>query len=178
MLLARNGGRPVHRVQHAAEAEQVGCGDRRRSPLACSGDMYSGVPATTPVCVRLASSDGAGQAEVGDLDALDAVLQQDVGRLDVAVDQPLRVGRGQALGDLHADAQDLRRAPSGPLRSSCSCSDAAVDVLHDQVGQAVGLLDGVDGDDVVVADGGGGPGLAHEALAGGAAGRPAAGPAP
>ena len=26
------------------------------SPLACSGDMYIGVPAMTPLCVKLASS--------------------------------------------------------------------------------------------------------------------------
>ena len=38
-------------------------------------------------------------------------------------------------------------------------------------GSGAGVLDGVDGDDVVVADGGRGPGLAGEPLAGGGAGR-------
>ena len=47
-------------------------------------------------------------------DALDAIFQQNVGRLDVAMHQPLRVRRGQAGGDLHADPQDLRAAGSGP----------------------------------------------------------------
>ena len=40
----------------------------------------------------------------------------------------------------------------------------AGDVLHDQVGDRL-LLDGVDADDVLVADGGGGAGLAEEPLA-------------
>jgi hypothetical protein len=40
----------------------------------------------------------AGQAEVGDLDSLHAVFQQDVRRLDVAVDQPLLVRRRQPAG--------------------------------------------------------------------------------
>jgi hypothetical protein len=48
-----------------------------------------------------------GQAEVGNLDALDAVLEQDVGRLDVAVDQSLGVGGGEAGGGLHTDAENL-----------------------------------------------------------------------
>ena len=65
---------------------------------------------------------GAGQAEVGELDPLDAVLQQDVGRLDVAVDQALGVGGGQAGGGLHADPQDLLQA-SGPSRSIRSWSE-------------------------------------------------------
>ena len=69
--------------------------------------------------------------------------------------------------------------PMRRISSSCSGPSAVEpllerhpgDVLHDQVGQAAGLLDGVDGDDVVVADGRGGLGLAGEAPAGGGAGR-------
>ena len=51
--------------------------------------------------------DRAGESEVGDLDPLDAVLQQDVGGLDVAVNQALGVGGGQTAGGLRADAEDL-----------------------------------------------------------------------
>ena len=60
-----------------------------------------------PVRVSAGVVDGPGQAEVGELDPLDAVLQQDVRRLDVAVDQPLRVGGRQPARDLCADPQDL-----------------------------------------------------------------------
>ena len=56
--------------------------------------------------------DGAGQTEIGELDPLDAVLQQDVRRLDVAMHQALGVGRGQALRGLDADAQDLPSRPA------------------------------------------------------------------
>ena len=121
--------------------------------------------------------DRAGQAEVGDLDPLDAVLQQDVGRLDVAVDQPLGVGRGQPGGRLHADPQDRRevqrRGAVEPVLER-----AARDELHDQVGQPVRLVDGVDGDDVLVANRRRGPGLAGEPLPGRAAGRELRAPAP
>ena len=44
-------------------------------------------------------------------------------------------------------------------------------VLHDEVRQAVGFLDGVDGDDVVVGDRGRGPGFAGETLPRGRVGR-------
>jgi hypothetical protein len=56
---------------------------------------------------------GAGQAEIGDLDSLDAVLQQDVGRLDVAMNQTLLVCRGQSARDLLGDTQSDDGAWSG-----------------------------------------------------------------
>lgn len=49
----------------------------------------------------------AGKTEIGDLDALDVVFQQNVRRLDVAMDQALSVGGGKSGGYLPADAQDL-----------------------------------------------------------------------
>ena len=93
------------------------------SPPACSGRHVLRRAGDDAALRQAGVVDRPGQAEVGDLDALDAVLQQDVGRLDVAVDQPLGVGRRQAGGRLHADAEDLRAARSGPSRSSRSCSD-------------------------------------------------------
>ena len=47
----------------------------------------------------------------------------------------------------------------------------AAHVLHDEVRQAAGLFDRMDGDDVIVADGRLGLGLARKAPAGGAVGR-------
>ena len=71
--------------------------------------MYSGVPATTPLCVRLASSAARARPKsVIFTRCLRSAFEQDVGRLDVAVDQPVRVGGGQPLGDLPADPHDLR----------------------------------------------------------------------
>ncbi len=105
----------------------------------------------------------AGQSEVGDLDPLDAVLQQDVGRLDVAVDQPLGVGRGQGAGGLATDAEDLGQL--GDLAPVDQLLDRlAGDVLHDQVGDALGQgVHGVDRDDVLVDHGGRSLGLSREA---------------
>ena len=77
--------------------------------------------------------DAAGQTEIGDLDAFDPVLEEDVGRLDVAVDQTLRMRRRQARRDLHADAQNL-----GELQRAAGVDlllqRRAGDILHDQVG--------------------------------------------
>ncbi len=46
----------TQRIEHAAEAEQVGAAIERAPPSACSGAMYIGVPATWPVTVSRDSS--------------------------------------------------------------------------------------------------------------------------
>ena len=86
------------------------------------------------------------QPEVGDA-RLARRVEQDVGRLDVAVDQAPRVGVVQRLGDRR---HQLGRLPKGqpalphPLRQV-----AALDVLGDDVAEAVvGPADVVDRDDV------------------------------
>ena len=72
-------------------------------------------------------------------------------------------------GGLDADAQDLLHLQR-PAAADQGFEGLAVDELHDQVGHRGVVADGVDGDDVVVADGGGGAGLADEAPTGGAGG--------
>ncbi len=111
------------------------------------------------------------QAEVGDLDPLDAVLQQDVRRLDVAMDQALGVRRGQPERRLHADPKDFLGAQRA-VAVDPVLERSAVDAGHHQVREA-GLrigVDGVDGDDVIVDDRRGGLGLAEEPPTCGAAG--------
>ena len=96
----------THRVEHAAQAEQVAplidrlaAGLLRRHVLRRAGDDAG---------LRQAGVVGrAGEAEIGQLHPLDAVGQQDVGRLHVAVNQPLGMGGGQPGGGLHADAEDF-----------------------------------------------------------------------
>ena len=51
---------------------------------------------------------GLGQAEIGDPD-LALGIEQEVGGLDVAVENALLVGVFQGLGDLDADPATLRR---------------------------------------------------------------------
>ena len=105
---------------------------------------------------------GAGQAEVGDLHVA-AVVDEDVFRLDVAVDDAGSVGGGQAVQDLAQDAQGLLQGIDA-LPGHVPPQADAVDILHDQVIQP--LIDArvVDLDDVGVGDGGRGPGLPAEAL--------------
>ena len=139
--------------------------------------MYIGVPATTPLCVRLASSAARARPKSVIFDALlRAALEQDVGRLDVAVDQAGGVGGGQPLGDLPADPQHLRHVERAgavePLLERL-----AGDELHHQVRQRL-LLDGVDLHDVLVPDLRPTTGPRAGTACGPARWRPAAGPAP
>ena len=88
------------------------------------------------------------------------------------MDQAALVGGRQPVGHLAADAQHLGQRQARPSRSQPVLQRLAVEELHGQERHAAVLADLVDGDDVVVLDGGGGPGLAQEALP--AAGRSAA----
>jgi hypothetical protein len=157
------------RVQHAAQAEQVGAvvhllaaGLLGRHVQRGPGDVAG--PRQAHVVRR------PGEAEVRELHAPDAVLQQDVARLDVAVDQPLRVRGRQPLRRLQADAEHLHHLDrAAPLEALVKRLPA--DVIHHKVGDGAVVRDGVDGDDVLVADGGRGLGLPDEAPPGGVAGR-------
>ena len=127
--------------------------------------MYSGVPVTWPGLGHRDIVDGPRQTEIGDLHALDAVFEQDIRRLDIAMNQTLLVSGRQSLGNLHSDAQDL-----GGLQQSAPVDlllqRLAGDVLHDQVGRTTRLLDGEDGHHVVMTDGRCGPCFAQKPLDG------------
>ena len=112
----------AHRVQHAAEAEQVGAVVERLALRLLRGHVHRRA-GDDPALRQAGVVGGAGQAEVGDLHPLlRPVLQQDVRRLDVAVDQPLLVGRGQPLGDLPRRSRSTSGTSSGPVRSRRSWS--------------------------------------------------------
>jgi hypothetical protein len=78
------------------------------------------------------------------LDALDAVLHHDIGRLDIAVDQPLGVGDRQGGGDLQADPQDqqllegqaqrMEVSPGVPLAAKTLGDHVAERAEHDDGG--------------------------------------------
>lgn len=68
--------------------------------------MYCGVPAMTPLRVMLASST-AGEAEVGDGDSIDTILQKNIGGLDVSMHQPLIMCGGQPCGNLLSNSNDF-----------------------------------------------------------------------
>jgi hypothetical protein len=106
----------------------------------------------------------AGQAEVEDFDRTRPVEEQ-VGRLDVAVDQAGLVGVLQAEGGL----ADVVGGPHGvhrPVALDDGVQRAAVNVLHDEEVQPAVAVDVVTADDVGVLELGDGPRLAAEALQG------------
>ena len=100
------------------------------------------------------------QPEVGDL-RRPVAGQEDVRRLDVAVDDPTAVGHvhgpGQRLDDPRRVLDGLRFA-GDPLRQAASLEE-----LQREIRQAVVLADLEDLDDVGVVDGGDGAGLGLEA---------------
>ena len=110
---------------------------------------------------QVAPTGSLGQAEVGDL-GLAAVVVQDVGGLQVAVDDPQVVGRLDRAGERrHQLRRGLRVEPAGPLEPVGQA--AAGEVLHGQERPAVGVAVFVDLDDVGVLDGGDRLGLGQEA---------------
>ena len=146
-------------------------------PRACSGDMYPTVPRTTPapvtsVAVAVASSDPAPSGRPAGSRSFarpksriltpTVLRQEQVLGLEVAVDDPLLVGRGQAVGDLGPVLDGLlQREPAGaqPLAQRL-----ALEQLRDHVGDAAFEADVEDREDVRVVEGARRPRLALEAL--------------
>ena len=110
------------------------------------------------------ASSAARASPKSDLDLQLIPFEQHVARLDVAVNQVVRMGRGQPLGDLPPDPQHLRHVErTNPVEPLLQC--LAGNELHHQVGQRL-LADFIDLDDVVVPHLSGGSGLAQKPLAG------------
>ncbi len=155
---ARVGGLPGKaRVQDGAEAVDVG----RRPDLA----ERPGQPGLLGGHVAGSAQDGArlghavvvappGQAEVGQLGdgpraAPRRAREQDVGGLEVAVDDPQGVGLGHRIRQVSGRLRGLARGREP--RADPVLERAAVDPLHDQEGQAPGLPGAVNLDDVGMA---------------------------
>jgi hypothetical protein len=91
------------------------------------------------------------------------VVEQDVGRLDVPVDQPAKVGVVQGLGHRRHDGGRLRER--GPALLDPAGQVGALDELRDDVAQAVvGAAGVVNGDNVGVVEGGDDTGLGQVGL--------------
>ena len=88
---------------------------RPRSPRHCSGDMYSTVPTIEAPLPDAAVAERLGEAEVGEVGAV--AFEQDVVRLDVAVDDAGGVGGVERFGDLAEQRRPPRPGGSGPSRS-------------------------------------------------------------
>ena len=149
-------------VEHAPEAEDVGA-EVDAVPLAPG--LFRG-----HVGWRAAPRAEAAAAQVGRQPEVDqpggaVVVEDHVGRLDVAVDQAAGVHGGHPLGELREDADDLREI-QGPVAPDLG-QVAARHVLDDQVRLAVDPLDAVATRDVRADDLRQGPallGLARRAV--------------
>ena len=102
------------------------------SPLACSGTHVRGSSSQSPTLAEVLVLEGESEVrETGFARSVD----QDVGRLDVPVDQPSGVGVMQGFGDR---GNQFRRIPEG--RSSLSNPDrqvAAFDELRDHEAKTI-----------------------------------------
>jgi len=107
---------------------------------------------------------GAGQAKISQPDTADAVLQEDICRLHITMHQTLCMRRRQSGRCLHADTQDVFDFHR-PVAVETFLKRTPRDVRHDQVRQPLPGIDGVDGDDVRMDDGGGRLGFAVEPFA-------------
>ena len=93
--------------------------------------------------------------------ALQPRLEEDVGRLHVAVDEPGGVRGVETLGDLLDDG-DRPRGIESPLRTDHLPQVTALDLLHGEIQNAVRLPRRDGPHDVRIVDGGRRPRLAQE----------------
>src|SRR5262249_18519842 len=116
----------AQRVKDAAETEEIAAVIDGQSLGLLGGHVLRG-PRDDAALAQAVIVHRPRQAEIGDLDPLHAVFEQDVGRLDVAVHQALLVGGGQSLGYLHADAQDFAYVSRRPFPVQAFLQRDAVD---------------------------------------------------
>ena len=124
-----------------------------------SGDMYCGVPSSTPAAVFTADAAAANifaspkSSSFTKSGSPSRVRQHHVVGLEIAMDHAGRVRRGERARDLRADVE---RAHARRARVSAPSTDASVlplEVLHDVEVVALGRhAEVVDLDDVLVAD--------------------------
>ncbi len=136
---------------------------------ACSGLMYSKVPTKAPNCVNIVFSVSRCSTALATPKSITLGTglivvhrHQDVGRLDVAVDDPLLMCVLDGLAHGHEQFQPLARVQFAVVAKLGN--GHAVDQLHDEVGPAaVGRADVEDAGDVLVVHHGQGLPLGLEA---------------
>ena len=161
-LIRRHAGERV--VEHAAQRVDVGA---RVEALAA--DLLGRDVAERPDPAAVAGGAGVrghalGEPEVGQVGVV-VGAEQDVGGLDVAVDDAARVRRVERAGHLGDDVRRAGRVAGGARRAR-ACAGRRLDVAHRDVERpVVALARVVDRDDVGVVDRRRGARLADEAIA-------------
>lgn len=126
-------------------------------PSTCSGLMYSGVPTIAPSAEKRPRD-----PEVHDL-GVSVLINHDVSRLEVPVDDPQAMGLSEPLGDLTGD-RDGRARGHGMRLPDQALQVVAPHALHGDVESLPFLAEFMRSADVLVADLAGGLDLVPEAL--------------
>ena len=147
-------GHDAHRVQVALRGGLIVL-DHLRRKIGGGAQQHAGGGQRGLRC-------GPGQAEIGDLH-MAPVVEQNVLRLDIAVDYAGAMCRRKPVKRLGDDTQRLAHAESA-LRVHFMAQIDAVDVLHHQAGEAFVFAGVVDLHDMGVRDGSRRFGLAVESL--------------
>jgi hypothetical protein len=146
----RKGTRPVKASNTTIPSEYRSLRKSARRPRACSGLMYSGLPRTYPVEAPSVPAAAALAMPKSITLAVPRVVDHHVRRLEVAVDDPHLVDRGQALRDLDGHVEGAIRGQGA--RTQAVLQRGPGDQLHRDVLQAAVLAVFVDAADVPVAD--------------------------
>ena len=151
-------------VEEAAEGVYIGAGVDRLTGDLLRGDIVEGADEAAGLGQARLGGNVAGDAEVGDVGVLGTGLaaEQDVGRLDVAVDEASGVDRVEPVADLGDQGGRLLGAEPADLRQPPAQIGAA-DVAHRDPGDPALFARGVDRDDVRMLDRGSDPRLLGEA---------------
>ena len=178
---------PERRVKRVAPAAQRSdrASTSRLWPRACSGGMNAAVPSAAPARVAPSAAavvlptggrGGGGASPGGEAAARDAEVEhledaigreEEVLRLDVAVDDPLGVGRREHVAELVRERQDLAWREVAGRALGAHVERLALEQLHHQEGGAVvGHVVVDDAHRAGVPDGVGDVALAEEARAG------------
>ncbi len=158
------------RAARTAPRRRPRCRCRRSTgaPSACSGDMYEGVPRSTPTSVSSSPFCPDMRAmpksmSLGTDLARGGAREEDVLGLDVAVDDVLAVRGDERAHDGHQDVERLLDREPAALLEVAAQADAVEQLLDDVVGGVAPLPDLEHADDVGVLDARGGARLAAEA---------------
>ncbi len=161
VVSAANGTLPVTDSISTSASEYTSVLPSTGLPCACSGDAYRAVPNTTPDgSVQAASAIAACEPEVGDAQPT-LLVEQQVRRLDVSVDDASAMRVLEPSRRLEADHERLRRRQEPPGIEHRPQA-AAAEVLEHEVRAVLGevglLAPVVDRHDVGMTQGGRGAG--------------------
>ena len=122
----QNGWRPASASQSSTPTAQTSAAGRAASPRSRSGEMYASVPGMSPTAVSVSCSCITARPKSKSFTLVSrAVREENVRRLDVAVDDAVRMGVREPIEDLRAGLEHgsvvervlANRLAEGPARN-------------------------------------------------------------